>query len=183
MFMVVVFMVIVFLLTLTSCGSSDSGVSNEGNTYSPEWNMDEDLENDFWVAVKKLEDHGLNTLKLTEENIDLVFVDEFSGGDPDEKTVAMAKHRWRNSISIEVLRDKWTVSKTKEEQDANILVLIHEIGHDYLNLDHVEGDWDIMNAIGDPNIKISERQITNSINRMLYEGRKIYDSLSLQKRF
>ena len=185
--MVVVFIVIVFLLTLTSCGSE---VETSVKTNEPIWNIDEELSNEFWLAVDMLEKNGTNILKLRSEDIEVIFVDELSGDEATGLTVAMAKHRFHDGIKIEVLRDKWIFDKTKEEQDVQILTMLHEIGHDYLNLDHVEGDWDIMNSIGDPNKKISKRQIINSINRMLYEGRKIYDSLAmdhykkeLEKRF
>lgn len=164
-------------LMLVSCGSNEIIKCDN----SPEWNIDKDLENDFWGAVNTLEAQGINLAKLKTEHIEVIFVDEIKGA--DKKTVAQATKIFGDGIRIIVLRDKWTEAKTLEQQQANKMVMLHEIGHDYLNLMHDENGWDIMNASNSPNKKVTKEEITNSINRMLFEGRKIYDSLASKERF
>ncbi len=171
-------MALIIAMFLGSC-SSDPAVHNCDNK---EWNIDPELESDFWGAVNLLEKRGTNLKKLQSEDVDVVFVDKLEGG--SELTVAMAKKIYGDGILIHVLKSKWVKAETRKQQLENQLIMLHELGHDYLNLKgHYENGWDVMNSTTDPNIDIDENKLHRSIDRMLYQGRRVYDSLALTKRF
>ena len=182
MFMVVVFMVIVFLLSLTSCGSAEVVECSDEKT----WFVDDELNNAFVGAINLLEEHGANLDKYRYEDLNVFFVDEFSGNEASENSVALATWINKDGIRIEVLRSKWEKAVTVDQvqlQQENMLTMVHEIAHDLFDLDHYENGWDIMNSTGMRGKKISKEQISNSIYRILDEARKVYDKKSLEKRF
>lgn len=171
-------LIVLMLLILMSCGSGETIKTDN----LPDWNIDDKLANDFWGAVNMLEEHGTNLSKLQSEDIKLSFVDDLKRINP--RAVAEAQLIYVDGIRIVVSKELWVEAKTADQQSINILTMLHELGHDYLNLKgHYEDEWDIMNSTSNPNIKISEEAIVNSINRMLIEGRKVYDSLALTERF
>ena len=172
---------ILIAMSFASCGSEEKVAIQSCERV---WNVDEDLQSAFWGAVNLMESHGVNIIKLQEESLNVYLVDEFSGGDPDDKTVAMATLGGNHGINIEVLRSKWKTTKyVNELSQRNMLTMLHEIGHDYFDLSHHEGEWDIMNAIGIEGDEISDNDISNSLNRMIIEGRRNYDKEALRKRF
>ena len=165
----------ILAMTIMSCSSEVKTVDKQ--------NIDEDLHNTFWGAVNMLEDHGTNIRKLALEPIEVIFVDDL-GPEANGNSVALATKIFGDGIRIIVLEDKWTSTKYEGQQnDENIRTMLHEIGHDYFNLDHYEDGWDIMNSSDMRGHEVTQQELSNSINRMLIEGRKIYDSLSLTKRF
>ena len=163
------------------------GCSSEPTVVSTEkvWNVDEPVHNAFWRAVKQLEKHGCNLDKLQSESLNVYMVEEFPTATSSDMVAAKATWIWKDGINIQVLERLWEPAQFTHQDELaqkNMITMLHEIGHDYFNLSHHEGEWDVMNATIS-NGKISQEDLSRSINRMLFEGRKIYDSLSLQKRF
>ncbi len=174
---------ITLLLVAFAAISCSNDVPAQGN--KPVWNIDEALENDFWTAINKLEKHGVNIKKLRSEDIEVIFVDDIDDVDgADHTTVAAATKCFKDGIRILVLKDKWVTTEYEGQQnDENISTMLHEIGHDLFNLPHYEDEWDIMNGTSEIGEAIDQQKVSRSIDRMMLEGRRVYDSLSLVNRF
>ena len=176
-------MALTVITTFASCGSEEKVAIQSCERV---WNVDEDLNNAFWGAVELMKAHGVNVTKLKEEDLNVFLVDEFSTEASSSNSVALATWINKDGIRIEVLKSKWEKAVYTNQEDLmqrNMLTMLHEIGHDYFDLSHHEGEWDIMNATGLEGDEISDDDISNSLNRMIMEGRRNYDKEALRKRF